>query len=349
VDYTTTAGYITDSQGRRQLADRDLVNGVPGTDASCVDLQNVVNSLMAMLAQANVPGNAADDSLIARAVSTLISNAVAAEAATRAAQDTNVATTAANALSQEASQRQFEDNWLQTYFSGQISQEASARKFQDDWLQNTFVPGYYLALSGGTITGDLIAKYHISVNSNGVAWSGNQGDSGNPVGSGSDGWYADGRSVYHFSSGSIPMYIGTGVSNGPIVSFCSSGGNAIGGIVNNGGSVSFNTTSDYRVKCDVQALVPGDAVRRVRALRPVEHAWQAAPQTRTHGFIAHELQEQAPHTVTGQRDALNPDGTPLLQQVDLAKLVPDLVAALQGAFAEIDALKIKIDALGAAR
>ncbi|MBS0995861.1 tail fiber domain-containing protein [Gluconobacter cerinus] len=344
MDYTKTNGYVTDASGRRQLADRDLANNVPGTDASCADLQDVINSLMyVILGMAGLQGNAADDTLIGQAIAALISTAVSAEAASRASGDTDVKNWASDQLSQEAYQRKFEDDWLQNYFSTQLSQEASAREFQDNWLQNTFVPSYYLALAGGTVSGDLIAKYHISVNTNGVAWGGNQTSGDNPVGAGADGWYADGRSVYHFSSGSIPMYLGTGVSGGPIVSFCASGGNAIGGIVNNGSSVAFNTTSDYRVKVRVAPLKIGAAEARIRALRPVSHGWVSEPKARTHGFIAHELQQVAPYAVTGKKDATDDDGKPLLQQVDLTKLVPDLVAALQGAFQQIDDLTARLN------
>lgn len=321
MDYTKTDGYVTDASGRRQLADRDLSNNIRGTGASCADLQNVINSLMHLIiGLAGLKGDSADDTLVGQAVASLISTAVSTEAVARASGDTEV------------------KNWA----SDQLSQEAFLRKFQDDWLQN-WVPQTFLALAGGEVTGDLISSYHISVNMTGVAWGGNQTSSDNPVGAGADGWYADGRSVYHFSRGSIPMYIGTGVSGGPIVSFCTAGGNAIGGIVNNGSSVAFNTTSDYRVKIRVAPLKIGAAEARIRALRPVSHGWVSEPKATTHGFIAHELQQVAPYAVTGKKDATDDDGKPLLQQVDLTKLVPDLVAALQGAFQQIDDLTARLN------
>lgn len=70
MDYTTTDGYVVDALGRRQLANRDLVNGIRGTDINCQDLQNVINSLMNLITGAGLSGDASDDTLVARAVRT---------------------------------------------------------------------------------------------------------------------------------------------------------------------------------------------------------------------------------------------------------------------------------------
>lgn len=68
MDYTTTDGYVVDALGRRQLANRDLLNGIRGTDARCDDLQNVVNTLMDLIEGAGLSGDASDDTLVVRAI-----------------------------------------------------------------------------------------------------------------------------------------------------------------------------------------------------------------------------------------------------------------------------------------
>lgn len=77
MDYTIANGYVSDARGRRQLANRDLANNVPGTDLDCTDLQNVINSLMYLIeAQAGLAGNADDDTLVAKAIAQLMASAL---------------------------------------------------------------------------------------------------------------------------------------------------------------------------------------------------------------------------------------------------------------------------------
>ena len=150
-------------------------------------------------------------------------------------------------------------------------------------------------------------------------------------------------------------------------------------------STSYNTTSDYRLKEDIQPMV--GASGRVLALKPVNFAWKA-DGTRVDGFLAHEAQEVVPEAVTGTKDAmreeeyevspavhedviipavLDADGNeveperteqrlvseavmgtrevPDYQGIDQSKLVPLLTAALQEALTKIDDLETRIAAL----
>lgn len=77
-------------------------------------------------------------------------------------------------------------------------------------------------------------------------------------------------------------------------------------------TTSYNTTSDHRLKEDVEPLVTfslgeddfgelGDALLRMLAYRPVRFRWKATGEM-DHGFIAHELQSVAPHAVSGEKD-----------------------------------------------
>ena len=119
----------------------------------------------------------------------------------------------------------------------------------------------------------------------------------------------------------------------------------IGSITQNGTTgVSYNTSSDYRLKEDVQPMVGASA--RVLALNPVNFAWKA-DGTRVDGFLAHEAQAVVPEAVTGEKDAVDADGNPVYQGIDQSKLVPLLTAALQEALQKIEALEARVTALEA--
>ena len=67
--------------------------------------------------------------------------------------------------------------------------------------------------------------------------------------------------------------------------------------------------------------------------------------------MAHELQAVIPNCVTGEKDAINEDGTPKYQQMDNSGVIPFLVKAVQELntlvttqAAEIAALKAKLGA-----
>ncbi|CAP56552.1 glycine-rich domain-containing protein [Gluconacetobacter diazotrophicus] len=72
MDYTSAANYVTDSQGRRQYADRDIVNGVPGTSLLAADLNAVTNTLIAAMKAYGITPNAADDTLLAQAIAAAV-------------------------------------------------------------------------------------------------------------------------------------------------------------------------------------------------------------------------------------------------------------------------------------
>jgi hypothetical protein len=101
-------------------------------------------------------------------------------------------------------------------------------------------------------------------------------------------------------------------------------------------ATAYNTSSDYRLKESAQPLVGGLA--RVNALKPSAYKWKANGSA-GEGFLAHELSEVIPLAVTGDKDAVDADGKPSYQGVDLSKLVPILVAAIQELTAEVNALK----------
>jgi hypothetical protein len=110
----------------------------------------------------------------------------------------------------------------------------------------------------------------------------------------------------------------------------------IGTIQVSGTSTSFNTSSDYRLKEDVQPMT--GALAKVVQLKPVTYKWKT-DGTDGQGFIAHELAEVVPQCVTGEKDAINADGKPIHQGVDTSFLVATLTAAIQELKADFDAYK----------
>ena len=101
---------------------------------------------------------------------------------------------------------------------------------------------------------------------------------------------------------------------------------AIGSITQNGTTgVLYNITSDYRLKTD--AIPLKNALLTIEALNPVSFTWiDGRPDD---GFLAHELQAVIPNCVTGEKDAVNEDGTPKYQQMDNSGVIPFLVKAIQ--------------------
>jgi hypothetical protein len=121
-------------------------------------------------------------------------------------------------------------------------------------------------------------------------------------------------------------------------------GTIVGSISVTGSATAYNTSSDYRLKENVQPMSNGLAT--VSALKPVRYDW-VRDRSVGEGFIAHELQEIIPQAVTGDKDAVNADGSIKPQGVDYSKVVVHLVAAIQELKAQNDELKARVEALEA--
>ena len=134
----------------------------------------------------------------------------------------------------------------------------------------------------------------------------------------------------------------TGAKN--LILFRSDGTNR-GSIETNGSTVTYNTTSDYRVKENVVDI--DGAIDRVKQLLPKRFNFISHPERTVDGFLAHEAQTVVPEAVTGTHNEVDDDGNAVMQGIDQSKLVPLLTAALQEAIAEIETLKTKVAALEA--
>ena len=131
----------------------------------------------------------------------------------------------------------------------------------------------------------------------------------------------------------------SGSSSRVLISFATGTfpGSGYAQVTTNGTTVTYGTGSDYRLKTNVTPLT--DSTAKVKALKPCSYNWVSAPALQNQGFLAHELASVVPQAVSGEKDALYPDGSMKVQQVDLSYVVPLLTAALQEALARIEALE----------
>jgi hypothetical protein len=134
----------------------------------------------------------------------------------------------------------------------------------------------------------------------------------------------------------------SGGTSARMIDFLEGGGNSAGSINSTGTTTSYVTSSDYRLKHDIQPMT--GALSKVAQLKPVTYKWNA-DDSQSQGFIAHELQEVVPECVTGEKDAVDADGKPQYQGIDTSFLVATLTAAIQEQQAIINDLKTRIEAL----
>jgi hypothetical protein len=139
------------------------------------------------------------------------------------------------------------------------------------------------------------------------------------------------------------LYVNNKTAGGGLVQF-HNGGTAVGSITSNGTTTAYNTSSDYRLKENVQPMQ--DALATVAQLNPVTYTW-IADGSDGQGFIAHELQAVVPDCVTGEKDAVDAEGNPQYQGVDTSFLVGILTKAIQEQQALITALTARVAALEA--
>ena len=76
----------------------------------------------------------------------------------------------------------------------------------------------------------------------------------------------------------------------------------VGSIVTTTSSTAYNTSSDYRLKENVDYT--WDATTRLKQLKPARFNFIADSDTTVDGFIAHEVQSVVPEAVTGEKDAM---------------------------------------------
>ena len=112
----------------------------------------------------------------------------------------------------------------------------------------------------------------------------------------------------------------------------------IGTIVMNGSNTAYNTSSDYRLKENVDYT--WDATTRIKQLKPARFNFIADDtNTLVDGFLAHEVQSVVPEAITGTKDEVDDNGDAVMQGIDQSKIVPLLVKTIQELEARITALE----------
>jgi hypothetical protein len=106
-------------------------------------------------------------------------------------------------------------------------------------------------------------------------------------------------------------------------------GTSVGSITSNTSATAYNTSSDYRLKEDLQDFVGLDMVSKI----PVYDFKWKTDESRSYGVMAHELQEVLPQAVSGEKDAEE------MQSVDYSKIVPLLVKSIQELTAKVEMLE----------
>ena len=141
----------------------------------------------------------------------------------------------------------------------------------------------------------------------------------------------------------------------------------VGSIITSGSSTSYNTSSDYRLKENVD--YDFNALDRVAQLKPARFNFIADTDTTVDGFLAHEVSDIVPEAIHGEKDAvkeeeyeitpavLDDDGNvvteaemgtrevPDYQGIDQSKLVPLLTKAIQEQQELINNLTARIEQL----
>jgi hypothetical protein len=111
----------------------------------------------------------------------------------------------------------------------------------------------------------------------------------------------------------------------------------VGSITCTSSATSYNTSSDYRRKSNVQDLTGSGSF--IDALKPRTFDWDTGDKGV--GFIAHEFAEVSPSSVHGKKDAVDSDGKPVYQamQASSAEVIANLVAELQSLRQRVAALE----------
>ncbi len=111
-----------------------------------------------------------------------------------------------------------------------------------------------------------------------------------------------------------------------------------------GTTVELYYSSDYRLKNNVEPLI--GALDKICELNPVSFNWINGDLPDT-GFIAHEVQSVIPNAVNGEKDAVNHDGSILIQSMTNDKFIAWLVAGMKELKAIVDTQSSEIAALKA--
>jgi hypothetical protein len=119
----------------------------------------------------------------------------------------------------------------------------------------------------------------------------------------------------------IPMMVGNEAASGNLIQFSGNGSGVIGSITHIGSGVLYNTTSDQRLKENIQDADSASSL--IDSLQVRKFDWKLNSTHQRYGFVAQELMTVAPEAVH------QPTDTDEMMAVDYSKLVPMLVKEIQ--------------------
>jgi hypothetical protein len=172
-------------------------------------------------------------------------------------------------------------------------------------------------------------------------------DSGiSPTSGANTGHHFEANGRYHRRADGYAPFIQSRLSNAGAVQEFYQGTTQVGTINVAASSTSYNTSSDYRLKENIKPLVTfslsadqfdllDDSLLRVMTYEPVSYDWKRTGE-RAHGFIAHVLQQVAPHAVSGEKDEMRdlgtitvPETSTEIEDPETGEMVPVIVAAYE--------------------
>jgi hypothetical protein len=136
-------------------------------------------------------------------------------------------------------------------------------------------------------------------------------------------------------------------SNGDIVTFYRGTSNVsttqVGSVSVTTTATAYNTSSDYRLK-NITGNLTGYK-ERLMSLQPKQGTWKV-DGSEFRGFLAHEFANPYSASVTGEKDAVDENGNPMMQsmQASSSEVMADLVAMVKELVTENASLKARLDA-----
>ena len=142
------------------------------------------------------------------------------------------------------------------------------------------------------------------------------------------GFYAFYQSAVNATrNGAEAMNLNRLTSDGTILGFRRSG-TQVGSVSVTTTATAYNTSSDYRLKDNPKNLTGSGEF--IDALKPKTWNWKI-DGSKGVGFLAHEAQAVSPSSVSGQKDAIDEKGNPIMQAMEYgsAEFIANIIAELQ--------------------
>ena len=152
-----------------------------------------------------------------------------------------------------------------------------------------------------------------------------------------DGTSNGGSAFINDSADRMNLYIATTTTSSADIANFFNGNGLVGRILTSGSATTYQTSSDYRLKENVNYDFNG--LERLKKLKPARFNFIADADTTVDGFLAHEVQEIVPEAVGGEKDGEE------MQSMDYGRITPLLVKAIQEQQTQIEALQSEINNL----